>query len=141
MHVHSKGLAAKCVGLPVSTYTYFCPHTLSAAPIITTPPVSVTVVAPQKAMFTCSAEGFPLPSISWRIDDGLYLMEGGNIMISESNTSSTTTSTLTLSPTNITLNSGYFCVATNSLGSDQARVPLTVNGEYESAVLYVQAIQ
>ena len=93
------------------------------------------MTAPDEAVFTCSVEGFPLPSISWRRvnDDGsdTVLMEGENVMISESSTSSTTTSTLTLSPTNITLNGNYSCVANNSLGGDQALVSLTVNGEDE----------
>ena len=92
------------------------------------PPVSVIVMVPERAMFTCVAEGFPLSSISWRrINNNgseTVLMEEWNVTIS-----SITISSFTLSPTDITLNGNYSCVATNSLGSDQAGVSLTVNGE------------
>ena len=113
---------------------------LPAAPLITTPPVNVTVVAPDEAVFTCSAEGFPLPSVSWRRfnTNGLeiVLTEGGNIMVSNSSTTFTTTSNLTLSPTDHTLNGVYACTATNDVGSVNASAVLTVNGEKDNYDLY-----
>ena len=95
--------------------------------------MNVTVEAPQAAMFTCSAEGSPVPTISWqRIAlNGLetVVMVGGNIMISESSSGFTTTSNLTLSPTDITLNGVYVCIANNNQGTVNASAMLTVNGD------------
>ena len=115
-------------------------YAIPAAPVITTPSVSVTLVAPDEAVVTCSAEGFPLPSVSWRRFDTngveIVLTEGGNIMVSNSSTTFTTTSNLTLSPTDHTLNGVYLCTATNDVGSNNAFAVLTVNGEKDSYDLY-----
>ena len=98
--------------------------------------MNITVMAPDEAVFTCSAEGFPLPSISWsRFDiNGLeiVLTEGANIMVSNSSTTFTTTNNLTLSPTDLTLNGVYVCTATNDIGSNNASAVLTVNGEKDN---------
>ena len=115
-----------------------CFHT--AAPVITTPPVSFTVVAPEEAVFTCSAEGFPGPSISWRRinNDGsaTIVEQGGIITISESSTDFTITSTLTLSPTDLTLSGLYVCIATNNLGAINISASLAVNGNHKGLSVY-----
>ena len=109
-------------------------------PVITTLPMNVTVEAPQAAMFTCSAEGSPVPTISWqRIAlDGVetVIVAGGNIMISESSSGFTTTSNLTLSPTDIRLNGVYVCITNNSLGTVNSSAVLTVNGDSKSLLFF-----
>ena len=113
-------------------YHRWCLCMLTAAPIFTTPPITLCVIIPEPAMFNCSAEGFPLPSVSWRRinDDGsqTVLTEGGNIMISESSSGFITTNNLTLSPTDITLSGGYVCVASNDFGSENVSVTLEIEG-------------
>ena len=98
--------------------------------------MSLHVMAPEAAMFTCSAEGFPLPSISWRRinDDGseTVFTKDENIMSSVSSSGFTVTSTLTLSPTDLTLNGVYVCTATNDVGSANESAVLTVNGEKDN---------
>ena len=110
------------------------------APNITTPPVSATVEAPQPAVFTCSAVGSPVPTISWlRIAlDGseTVILEGGNIMISESSVGFTVTSSLTLSSTDINLNGVYVCIANTTQGTVNASAMLTINGNSGSNVIH-----
>ena len=92
--------------------------------------MNLTVIVPQEVVFTvsCSAEGFPLPSISWTrtgLDGPLVTLEEG---ISQLSSGFTTTSNLTLSPTDSTLSGEYVCVATNEFGSENVSVTLEIDG-------------
>ena len=121
-------------------------HTFNqtAVPIITTPPLNIAVAAPNQAMFTCIAEGFPLPTITWirmNIDGSeTPLSIGGNILISSSSAAQSVTSTLTFSMTDLTLTAGYVCVATSGMGSDNATAQLVVNGKLHEHVCMLTII-
>ena len=105
----------------------------SAPPVITVPPVSVTVAAPNQATFICTAESFPLPTITWmRINsDGseTSLTTGGNVLISSFPDAQMVTGALTFLMTELTLTAGYVCVAMNDMSSVRATAQLVVNGK------------
>ena len=91
------------------------------------------MVAPTSAVLSCTADGVPLPSITWmRIDN-----ETGNEVISDNSSQINNTamsdrvlvSTLTISEAQPSNSAMYRCVASNLLGSDNAVAQLTVNGE------------
>ena len=118
-------------------------HTFSTAPPdITVPPEDVTVAAPNQAMFTCTAKSFPVSTITWvRINsDGseTNLISGGNLLISSFPAAQMVTSNLTFSTTNLILTAGYVCVATNTMGSDNATAQLIVNGKLHIPVTVLQ---
>ncbi len=95
------------------------------------PPVDTTVLAPGKAVFTCTVEGFPLPTITWVMDNtvAVTLIPGDNIAIVESSSSSfSAASNLTILSTNLTLAGVYVCVAANTEGMVNGSALLTVNG-------------
>ena len=112
----------------------FCKHT--APPSITSPvaDVDITVVEGNDTVFTCTARGFPTPTITWyrgvmeteRMEltgaEELIMMMEGFIVV---------TSTLTISSVNRRDSDVYSCVATNSvLGSSRSDMRifnLTVN--------------
>ena len=124
-------------------YYYYCLYNYSfislslsppAAPVITTPPMNTTVLAPEQAVFMCIVEGFPLLTVSWVTisndnDAEITLTPSDNIDIIENRSMSTLTSTLTLLLTSPRQSGRYMCVTSNVLGEDNATALLTVNGE------------
>ncbi len=104
----------------------------TALPNITTPPMDLTVLAPAVAMLSCSVEGFPLPTVSWVMvdsDGNERPLTNSGENIAETSTPFTITSTLTISPTDITLNGAYRCMASNTLGAVNETAQLIINGE------------
>lgn len=114
---------------------YFIPFLV--APVITRPLVNYIMIGPHaivphSTVFICTAEGFPIPTISWRRinEDGseIVLTGGGSILITDfSFPGLTGSSRLTIFYTNLTAFGEYACVATNEFGSDN--VTLTVEGK------------
>ncbi len=104
-----------------------------AVPIITSPPMSLTVLAREEAVLNCSVEGFPLPIVSWVMlqDNGneKSLIAEDSFDIAETNTQSTVTSTLTVLSSDVTLNGVYRCMASNALGVVNETAQLIVNRE------------
>ena len=117
-------------------------HTISVAPSITAPPMSVNVVSPDPAMFSCTADGVPRPDITWlRVNNGTEME-----VLEDSSTQITTTtlsdrlimSVLTFNETQSSRSGVHVCSATNLLGSAREVAELTVNGElknYRSVVV------
>ena len=103
------------------------------ATTITSPPANVIVVAPDSAMFSCTADGVPIPDITWmRIDNGTEseIISDNSSQINNSSMSDRVLmSTLTFSETQPSISAMYRCVASNLLGSENAVAQLTVNGE------------
>ena len=109
-------------------------HTV--APSITAPPMSVSVVSPDPAMFSCTADGVPRPDITWlRVNNGTETE-----MPEDSSTQITTTtlngrlimSILTFNKTQPFRSGMYVCSVTNLLGSAREMAGLIVNGELKN---------
>ena len=111
------------------------------ATTISSPPANVSVVAPDSAMFSCTADGVPLPDITWmRIDNGTEseIFSDNFTQINNSPINDRVVmSTLTLSETQPSTSAMYRCVASNLLGSDNAVTQLTVNGENHKINSYI----
>ncbi|XP_064387090.1 receptor-type tyrosine-protein phosphatase S-like isoform X2 [Halichondria panicea] len=105
--------------------------TVNALPNITSPPMDLTVLAPQGAVLSCSVEGFPLPMISWVMMDSegnkRAITSGENFNVTETSSAFSITSNLIISRTDLTSNGVYMCVAINDVGSINASALLTVN--------------
>ena len=105
----------------------------AVAPSITVPPNNVSVVSPDPAMFSCTADGVPRPDITWwRVDNGTEV----EVMEDPSTRITTTTindrvimSDLTFNVTQPFRSDVYACRATNILNSARAIADLTVNGK------------
>ena len=91
------------------------------------------MVAPDSAMFSCTADGVPIPVITWmRIDNGTEseIISDNSIQINNSTINNRVLmSTLTFSETQPSASAMYRCVASNLLGSDNVVAQLAVNGE------------
>ncbi len=85
------------------------------------------------ALFTCTADGVPIPTISWlRMDNGIDVDVIANSAVQISNTPTdnrTIMSNLIFNETQPVRSGVYICVASNLLGSATEMAQLTVNGE------------
>ncbi len=91
------------------------------------------MLAPEEAVLICSVVGFPLPRVFWVMvdNDGNQrpVTAEESVAITETNTSISLTSNLTISPTDIGRSGRYVCVATNQFGVANESTLLTVNGK------------
>ena len=110
--------------LPLSLSATFSPPPRPAQPFIRGPPVDVTVNQSQQATFSCSAQGNPVPTISWTGPSANFTTEvtpGANF---------TVLSVLTINSAVRAVHEGlYTCRARNSVGpSPNNNAALTVQG-------------
>ena len=82
----------------------------------------------ESASFTCQATGGPAPTISWYFNNTL-LANGMKYTISETSSSTTISSTLTIMSVQSSDVGTYTCNATNVVSNDTSSGVLTVNGE------------
>ena len=108
---------------------------VTAAPNITAPPMSVSVVSPDPAMFSCTADGVPRPNITWcRVDNGteMEVMEDSFTRITTTLNDVVTMSLLTFNRTQPSMSGVYVCTATSLLHIAKKMVRLRVNGKLTS---------
>ena len=114
-------------------------------PEIIIPPNNTTVINGSKAVLNCTVVGNPLPSISWFVVSGVnisLLFSNGlmipfdqqgriNDMVIDNTILNSTTihSNMTLNETPSFITGDYACRASNSLGSINRTVTLTVHGK------------
>ncbi|HUB23962.1 MAG TPA: immunoglobulin domain-containing protein [Tepidisphaeraceae bacterium] len=83
------------------------------APIITTQPVSQSVLAGATVTFTAAATGFPAPTVQWEVSTN-----GGLSFVPDTTDAGNTTGTLTIAPATVSESGNeYEAVFTNSLSS------------------------
>ena len=106
---------------------------LTVAPSFITPPMNVSVVSPEPAMFSCTADGVPRPNITWlRVNNGtdMEVLEDSFTQITTTTlTDRLTMSVLTFNETQPFRSGVYVCLAANLVDSATAMAELTVNGE------------
>ena len=94
--------------------------------------MSVSVVSPDPAMFSCTADGVPTPDITW-----WRVYNRTEMAVKEDPSTQITTTTLNdrlimsvlrFSETQPSRSGAYVCRATNLLDSARASAELTVNG-------------
>jgi len=81
-------------------------------------PVSDTKIENERAVFTCSWEGNPLPDIVWFRNDTKLSIVVPEMKVSKSGTVTNVTSTLTIDNLNRTDGGMYKCVANNTVKSN-----------------------
>ena len=89
------------------------------------------MVAPNPALFSCTADGVPRPTISWlRRDNGteVDVTTDSNVQINNAPINRTIVSNLTFNEAQPVRSGVYICVASNLLGSATEMAQLTVNG-------------
>ncbi|KAL9963319.1 hypothetical protein ACROYT_G032511 [Oculina patagonica] len=86
-----------------------------SAPEVTVSPASLTVIQNQTAMFNCSADGNPKPSVSWRKISGVTLVNTGSQF-----------SKLQIKHAAYNDSGRYVCTASSVLGQVQKEVRLIV---------------
>ena len=105
---------------------------VTVAPSITVPPMSVSVVSPDPAMFSCTADGVPRPDITWlRVNNGteMEVIEDSFTQITTTTLSDRLTmSVLAFNETQPSRSGVYVCSANNILEPARATADLTVNG-------------
>ena len=106
------------------------------APSITTPPMSVSVVSPDPATFSCTADGVPRPDITWwRVNDGteMEVIEDSSTQITTSTVNGRLIMSIFIFNETQPFRSGvYVCSAANILDPARAMANLTVNGRLKS---------
>ena len=83
-------------------------------PTITQGPVDTPGMINDSVMFTCTATGIPLPTITWMDENDNMMLMGSDMIID----GTTILSTLTLSNLQDDDFDNYTCTATNMFGSD-----------------------
>ena len=112
----------------------------TVVPVITTPPVDLTVVSPDSATFNCTATAKPRAIIQWTMN-GIVLNDAtgkfsisdvreGDCIITDPPSDCVITSTLDINDFVPNDSGEYVCTAINAAGSDTASVSLTVHGKY-----------
>ncbi|XP_065905337.1 hemicentin-1-like isoform X3 [Dysidea avara] len=132
----SQSVLTKDMAAPTDTATYQCTTTVQSmtasaeatvvvyvAPIITQGPTDVSAMIDGSVVFTCTATGIPLPTITW-MDENIILM-GSDMIIN----GTTIQSTLTLSNLQDDDFDNYTCTATNMFGSDDVTALLGISAE------------
>ena len=94
--------------------------------------MNVSVVSPDPAMFSCTADGIPRPDITWlRVNNGteMEVMEDSSTQITTTTLSDRLImSVLTFNETQPSRSGVYVCSVTNLVRSTRAGAVLIVNG-------------
>ena len=110
-------------------YMYLCSDT----PSIISPPVGVQAVYGDVVKLNCTAEGFPVPTITWLMESfggGMPVDIVTRNNVTENENSVYTTSSLTLLSVNPNDTANYICNASNFLGSETERASVEVLGMF-----------
>ena len=112
----------------------------TVVPVITTPPINLTVISPDIATFNCTATAKPRAVIQWTKNEVVLNGTMGKFSISDSTEGDciitdppshcVITSTLDINLTVPNDSGEYVCTAINAAGNDFASVSLTVHGKY-----------
>ena len=96
----------ECASIPI----------LTVAPLIDVPPMDTNVTTTENIILTCTASGFPVPSISWT-HNGTAVNESISINITEQDEDRMTLSMLTVTGAVINDSGQYECSATSPIGN------------------------
>ena len=112
----------------------------TVVPVITTPPINLTIVTHDSATFNCTATAKPRAIIQWTrngivLNDvlGKFMISDtreGDCIITDPPSDCVITSTLDINDVVPNDSGEYVCTAINAAGSDTASVSLTVHGKY-----------
>ena len=132
--MHSSSLALLDTSLfhiiSLSTHSLHSPLSLlpllfSAAPKFTMKPTDLDLLYGTTATIACAFNGFPKPSVEWRMDRRTLTSESERIRM----TSCATSSILEIIKLCYEDMGTYTCIITNSSGSNSAHMTLNVHGE------------
>ena len=108
----------------------------TVAPNIVIPPKSIIALDPNGISFTCRAEGFPRPTISWLLLQNAVvssaLKNDTDFTVTFDNDSGTqqVTSVLTVASVRPSLAGEVICYASNAVSHDSQSVTLTVKSKF-----------
>lgn len=105
-------------------------------PTISSSPSSSTVLAGSSPLFSCSATGLPVPSITWRRGT-TTISSGSHFAISSSSGSSS----LRIYGITLSDDGTYSCYASNSQGSVTSSFTINVEGKYFSIIPVVTELK
>ena len=111
------------------TFTLLCCNALVAA-AITEAPVNLTTIHPENATFNCSANGLPIPTISWSNGTVSLNQSEDYVIVTMTNEAEDVGSMLTIIAADPFDAATYTCNVTNLVGSDTSSAFLTVHGKY-----------
>ena len=103
------------------------------AAVITQPLLNLTIVHPDNATFNCSANGLPIPMVSWSNGTTALNQSEDYVVVTTTNGEENIVSMLiiiTADPFDVAV---YTCNVTNVVGSDMSSAFLTVHGEMDMA--------
>ena len=126
-YVRTQAHVQQCLSIPCFTASITLQHHSPAQPFIRDPPVDLTVNQSSPATFSCTAQGNPVPTISWTGPSANFTTEdtpGSNFTVS---------SVLTIDSAVRALHVGvYTCSASSGVGpSPSSSATLTVQGTAE----------
>ena len=111
----------------------------TVVPVITIPPINLTVISPDSATFICTATAKPQAIIQWTRNGivldgsmGKFMISDtreGDCIITDPPSDCVITSTLDINDVVPSDSGEYVCTAINAAGSDTAYVSLTVHGK------------
>ena len=100
---------------------------IAVAPVIETGPQAQNVTAGQSLVLTCSATGYPVPSIEWTLNGTTYIVvDLPFIIISIIEGLRSNSSVLTISDPMTNDTGTYQCIATNVVNNDTQDANVTV---------------
>ena len=103
---------------------FFLPPDPLSSPQFTASPAAVVVAAGETARLTCGATGEPPPSVAWYREGGGEVSNGGRFTVN------TDTGELTVAAVELSDGGGYYCVASNAVGSVRSLIaPLQLAGK------------
>ena len=117
---------------------------VSVAPNITVGPGDETIVEPNSVTFTCIAEGFPMPAISWFYQNDkteeIQANSADFVLTSNDSGERQITSTLMVVRVRPSLAGVFICNASNVVDSDIASSSLTVHSEFRTNIVHVKML-
>ena len=99
---------------------------ITVAPVIETGPQTQNVNAGQSFVLTCSATGYPVPSIEWTLNGTVNIINSPVTIITIVEGLRTNTSVLTVSNAMTNDTGIYQCIATNVVNNDTQDANVTV---------------
>ena len=101
----------------------------TAAPVIDTPSSStVTVTVGSSLTLSCTSQGSPPDTFTWRKDNGSVLQSTGITAVDYNSTSAVFRADYSIDSVTTSDNGTYTCTVTNPIGSDSTTIAVVVSG-------------
>ena len=114
------------------SYLIYSPHATvslyTAAPLISVPSSIVTVLVGSYLTLSCTSQGSPPDTFTWRKDSGPIINTTSITTVTHTNTSTVFRSDYSINSVTTSDNGTYICTVTNPIGSSTSTIIVIVKG-------------